>query len=192
MPHAKISRRCVSVNSAVPTFASPTRCASRAIVSSNFSGSGAAGKNRPPCTTRGGVASAVIIIFKMGAKGGSDCNCNRSSRNSILESRIGTGRVKAFSNVFKPMWFDAPLGAACVSLRHAETGLCRCWRANERLAIPSHGKFPAQIAGEWRRRQARVLRAARITDRACGPAEKPAARARLRRIRPPWFPRTQH
>ena len=91
--------RCVSANSGEPILPSPTRFASRAMVSSNFSGSGPRGRNNPPRVTRGRVGSAARTSFRIGAAGGPACNCRRSNLKSILESRMGTGRRKTFSNV---------------------------------------------------------------------------------------------
>ena len=52
---------------------SPTRFASRAIVSSSFSGSGEMGRNKPPCAKRGFAGSAAINTFQTAVCGGSDC-----------------------------------------------------------------------------------------------------------------------
>ena len=57
------SGRCVSSNSGEPTFSSPTSAATRASVSSSFSGSGAAGINSPPCATRGFTGAASRCTF---------------------------------------------------------------------------------------------------------------------------------
>ena len=54
-----------------PTRESPTRFASRARVSSNFSGSGEEGTNNPCCIARGAAGSAARKICTIGALGGS-------------------------------------------------------------------------------------------------------------------------
>ena len=73
--------RCVSTNSGEPIFESPTRFASRAMVNSSFCTSGEAGRKRPVCIAQGRAGSAAMKIFRMGAVGGSPCNCRRSKFN---------------------------------------------------------------------------------------------------------------
>src|SRR6202789_4618272 len=55
--------RCVSTSSGEPTLALPTSLAKRATVSSNFSGSGLLGTNKPLCAVRRREGSATRIIF---------------------------------------------------------------------------------------------------------------------------------
>src|SRR5258708_28642911 len=82
----------VSKISGEPTLSAPTNFASRANVTSSFSGSGAKGINRPVCAMRGFTGSAIIVTETTAARGGFGLNLKKKKRQNGFGVFIGIGQ----------------------------------------------------------------------------------------------------